>query len=243
MSFKSYLNESLDTTKLKQLSTSNPDAATATLAVLKAILTNPKINKSTLINKIAAEQGTSAAKINSIIIAMGISLDPVTEEAKPKDVNSGSAKDEIKITDKDVKANALDDKGKEPVKTESAISEDWIPMSRTKADKVVKVKTKKSGNNYFYVVSSDLKDKEFYVVTPKQYNDDNTDKTMTVSFADVVMVSTDDMPEDNEKGGNQKSKVTIHKSRQSAADDEDEDDKKSKTRSASKAVKDMEVDD
>lgn len=90
------------------------------------------------------------------------------------------------------------------------LTEDWHPLKTTKPTDVVKVKTKKSGLNYFYVVDTDVKAKEFYVVTPKQFNNDQIEKTMTVSFDDVVMVSTDDLPETPEKGGKKDSGVTKH---------------------------------
>jgi hypothetical protein len=123
--------------------------------------------------------------------------------------------------------------------------EDWVPMAKVKPGQVEKVKTRKSGNNYFYVVSTDLKDKTFEVVTPKAFNDGDTDNTMTVAFSDVVMASTDSFAEDGEKGGKKPTGVTVHlsgsKSKQD--DDEDEEDKKSKKRSANKAIRDMEVED
>lgn len=105
--------------------------------------------------------------------------------------------------------------------TTNELVEDWVPLAKVKPADVEKVKTKKSGNNYFYVVSVDTKEKEFEVVTPKQYNDGNTEKTMTFPFADVVMVSTDDLPESPEKGGKKPSGVIKHTARHDVDSDED----------------------
>jgi len=103
-----------------------------------------------------------------------------------------------------------EDDDDEEDEVDESLNEDWVKLNKVKVDKVVKIKTKKSGDNYFYVVSSDEKDKEFYVVTPKAYNNGDTDKTMTVKFEDVASVSTDDMPEKEEKGGKKPSGVTTH---------------------------------
>jgi len=202
-SFQTYLTEGMDVVKLKQLSTSSPDAATATMSVLTAILANPKANKTTLINKIAAEHKTSASKINAIIIAMGMDL-----ELKPH-AETESVKE------------AEDLPRVEDTKESESMVEDWVPMSRNIANKAQKIKTKKSGANYFYIVSTDTKNQKFYVVTPKQYNNEDTDNPMTVSFADVVMVSTDDMAEGPEKGGKVASGVTKHTAKYGSEKDED----------------------
>jgi hypothetical protein len=150
-----------------------------------------------------------------------------SEEEEEEDCESDDEEECVPFTKEDVKEmidalgdemldDVLDMLEEEPDDEESeddmdeSLNEDWMKLSKVKADKVVKIKTKRSGDNYFYVVSHDVKDKEFYVVTPKAYNNGDTDKTMTVNFEDVVSVSTDDMPEKEEKGGKKPSGVTTH---------------------------------
>ena len=125
-----------------------------------------------------------------------------------------------------------------------SLDEDWVPMAKVKPGQVEKVKTRKSGNNYFYVVSTDVKAKTFEVVTPKAYNDGETDKTVTVAFGDVVMASTDSFAEDGEKGGKKETGYLYHKSKIAPGKntEDDEDDKKSKRKSANKAVSNMDGD-
>lgn len=80
-------------------------------------------------------------------------------------------------------------------KKNESLDEDWVKLSSVKAGKVQKIKTKKSGKNYFFVISFDEKDKAFEVVTPKAYNSGDTSKTLTIDFDNVTLVSTDDLDE------------------------------------------------
>lgn len=111
-------------------------------------------------------------------------------------------------------------------KTNEELDEDWIPLAHAKPTAIEKVKTKKSGGNYLRVVSVDQKSKEFYLVTPKQYDNGDIDKAIPVPFSDVVMVSTDDFPEGDEKTGHKdtKSAVTTHKSKHNYTDGDDDKD-------------------
>lgn len=117
-----------------------------------------------------------------------------------------------------------EDDEEESDEMDESLNEEWSKPGKVNFDKVVKLKTKKSGENYFYVVSSDAKEKEYYVVTPKAFNNGDTDKTMTVKASDVVSVSTDEMPDKEEKGGKKPSGVTVHTAKfGKKSDDEDMD--------------------